>query len=105
MEDLFQQAKEQQSNYLVKKGILHKVSVDQLGEPTLLMVVPTGLRRTVFEEAHSSILAGHFGSRKTLKKITNLFFWPQCSKDVTKWCRECEMCQRHNMGVKHRSPL
>lgn len=85
--------------------MLYKTTTDQLGELMLLLVVPSELRKTVFNEAHSSVLAGHFGSRKTFKKITNLFYWPQCGKDVTRWCKECETCQKHNMGIKHQSPL
>lgn len=44
LEELFKQAREKDSNYRIKKGVLYKASVDQLGEPMLLLVVPTDLR-------------------------------------------------------------
>lgn len=91
-------------DYKIKKAVLYKKTVDPLGE-TVLLVVLMELRHKVFEEAHSSILAGHFGSRKTQKKINSLFYWPQSGQDITRWCKACPTCQQHNMGVKYRSPL
>lgn len=93
------------SSYTIKKGLLYKRSVDQLGDQTLLLVLPKVCRMKAFQEAHSSPLAGHFGSRKTLKKLTTLFFWPQVSRDVTSWTRSCETCQKTNKGTTSRSPL
>lgn len=101
LKELFFKAKEEQSQYVMRKGLLYKHSIDRMGEPALLLVVPEELRRRVFVEAHSTHLAGYFGSRKTTKKITNLFCWPHITKDVVAWCRECEVCQRHNMGTTH----
>lgn len=90
---------------MVKKGILYRKATDLIGERTLLLVAPTPLRQLIFQEAHSSVLVGHLGCRKTLRKIRNKFYWPESSRDVTEWCKACEVCQQHNMGTKHRSPL
>lgn len=58
-----------------------------------------GVEEECFEEAHFSPLAKHFRSRKTLKKITQLFYWPRVSRDVTKWTRACETCKRHTKAT------
>lgn len=61
--------------------------------------------RKAFTEAHSVPLAGHFGTRKTIGKLTQCFYRPQISKDVGRWTKECLECQRHNKGTTSRSPL
>lgn len=62
LKDLFEAAGREDSQYELKRGLLMKKSTDQQGEGTRLLVVPTGLRRQVWEDAHSSPLAGYFGS-------------------------------------------
>lgn len=50
-------------------------------------------------------LAGHFGAKKTTRKITQCFYWPHMARDVTQWTKECLQCQKHNKGTTQRSPL
>src|SRR6266496_1623172 len=49
---------------------------------------------------------GHFGAKKTLKRITNLFFWPNMKKDVYFFCTSCEQCQsKRRITVLDRIPI
>jgi len=49
---------------------------------------------------------GHFGSRKTYKRIKNLFFWPGIKKDVDFFCRSCRECQcQRKITVLDRVPI
>lgn len=105
LSELFQKTKQEDSSYLISKGLLMKKSTDSYGNNTQLLVVLQPLRKEVFEKSHSCKLAGHFGAKKTLKKIVGFFYWPNISKDVTEWCKTCEVCQKHNMGVTQRTPL
>lgn len=105
LSELFQLAKQEDSCYRVAKGLLWKESTSRYGDKCQLLVVPRELRRKVWETSHSSKLAGHFGSRKTLKKIVGYFYWPGITRDVAQWCKACDVCQRHNMGTTQRSPL
>ncbi|UYV71163.1 hypothetical protein LAZ67_8001966 [Cordylochernes scorpioides] len=41
---------------------------------------------------HSSPTGGHFGIRKTLAKVREIFCWPGSRTDVEKWCRNCTQC-------------
>ena len=52
-------AKEDDSNFVVKEGVLHHRSTDSLGETILQIVIPTDLRRRVFNLAHGTSLSGH----------------------------------------------
>jgi hypothetical protein len=44
--------------------------------------------------AHDSILSGHCGIRRTLNRVTSNFFWPGVGKDVARYCRSCDICQK-----------
>lgn len=46
------------------------------------------------EIAHSSLMSGHLGIKKTLTRIQNKFFWPGMSSEVARFCRSCDPCQR-----------
>ena len=51
----------------------------------------------VLEGCHNSALGGgHFGRDKTLKKVTERFYWLGIVDDVKEFCRTCDKCQRAN---------
>ena len=68
---------------------------DANGEQTTRqVVVPQPLRQQVMNVAHSSILGGHLGVKKTTNKITSNFYWPGIHGDITGFCQSCDICQR-----------
>jgi len=58
------------------------------------IVVPCRFRQQIITLAHESIVGGHLGSKKTLDRITSSFHWPGVSRDVTKFCASCDICQK-----------
>ena len=44
--------------------------------------------------AHESPMAGHLGVNKTYLRILSHFYWPQLRKDVSEFCKYCDVCQR-----------
>ena len=50
-------------------------------------------RMHVIREAHSSLIAGHFGVSKTLSILQNHCYWPQMQETVAKYIRGCVMCE------------
>ena len=40
------------------------------------------------------MLGGHFGLKKTLKKIKDLYYWFKMADDVKLWCQACKVCGR-----------
>lgn len=58
------------------------------------IVVPTSLRDQVLHTAQYALMTGHFGTRRTLKRILTQFFWPGVRRDVGKYCRTCDVCQK-----------
>lgn len=39
--------------------------------------------------------AGHFGQKRTVKKLCDLFYWNRIRDDVEDYCRSCEQCAAH----------
>ena len=62
--------------------------------------VPASLRRQVFQELHS---LGHAGVKATVKLVRQRYYWPDLSKQVRQWTRECVDCQRSKV-VRHTIP-
>jgi len=65
-------------------------------------VVPTQMRRTVFDSLHT---LSHPGVRATRLLITARFVWPSMSTDIGTWVRECLSCQRAKIQRHTRSAL
>ncbi len=85
--------------YFVQEGILMRkwrppdVSADDEWAVKYQIVIPKVYRYEILSLAHETPLAGHLGSRKTLHKISEHFYWPSLRKDVTEFCRSCHTCQ------------
>lgn len=45
-------------------------------------------------ECHDDPMAGHFGFKKTLHKMKRRYKWVGMDKDVSRYCKECLLCQR-----------
>ncbi len=58
------------------------------------LVLPTQCRPLVLRLAHDIPTAGHLGINKTQKQILQRYYWPGVFKDVTNYCRSCEIRQR-----------
>ncbi len=77
----------------------------QSGHSLLLIIVPTSLRRLIFDVFHGSPIGGHFGVYKTLFRIRMRFFWPRCRQDVIDWIRECAHCILTNKRIRRHSEV
>ena len=82
-----------QKDILIRKWRPPDVSVDDEWAVKYQIVVPKVYRNEILCLAHETPLAGYLGSGKTMHKITEHFYWPLISKDVTEFCRSCHTCQ------------
>ena len=56
--------------------------------------------------AHDSMFGKYLGVKKTEDRIQTNFYWPGMHRDVTSFCRSCDVCQRTvTMGAVPRAPL
>jgi len=53
--------------------------------------VPKSLRRTVFTTLHGQ---AHIGIAATCRLIKSRFCWPNMDREIRRWARSCEQCQR-----------
>ena len=44
--------------------------------------------------AHDTTTEDHLGIKNTREKIISNFYWPGLYKDVARYCRSCDICQR-----------
>ena len=54
--------------------------------------VPDELRLEVLKLHHDSLLAGHFGNRKTFARLSKSFWWPTIRKDCSSYVNSCQTC-------------
>ena len=83
------------TKYILKSDLLYRqFTARDTGDTTLQLAVPEKYRKHVLALAHESILGGHLGSKKTIEKISNHFYWPGVQADARRYCRSCDECQR-----------
>ena len=64
--------------------------------------IPASFRHTVFDALHS---LSHPGIRATRHLLTTRYVWPSINKDVTRWARVCQQCQRSKVQRHTVTPL
>jgi len=67
------------------------------------LVTPQHIKAQILTVAHDGETAGHYGDRKTAKKVRKLFYWPRLLTDVRDYCRSCVTCQRRKSHPKRPS--
>ena len=70
------------------------------------IVVPKKLVGIVLTQLHNSITGGHLGTKKTLSKVKDRYFWYRMSRDTKLWCSVCDVCaSRKSPNRKIKAPL
>ena len=80
--------------FVVKEGKLYRETHHSTNGIRSQLAVPENYRPTVLRLGHETAMAGHMGYKKTLDRIQAYFFWPGMGKDVERYCRSCDRCQR-----------
>ncbi|UYV76084.1 K02A2.6-like, partial [Cordylochernes scorpioides] len=81
--------------YMRKDGCLY-VYNDQ---GNWVKVIPRSLINRVMGYHHNIASGGHFGVRKTLRRLRSEYFWPRMRTEVQNYIRRCENCQFSNQGA------
>lgn len=56
------------------------------------LVVPFESRHDVLAKCHDHPSAAHLGTFKTLKRLTQSYYWPSLHRDVKKYIKNCQVC-------------
>ena len=94
-----------EKGYSFVNGILVHTTLDELGDEFRRILVPKSRRLKVLEIAHTHMLSGHFGRKKTFSKLSARFLWPKMWQEVKEYIRSCKGCQLSSRKDKARAPL
>ena len=94
-----------EKGYSYRDGILVQGEEDCLGDLTYRVVVPKGRREALLVMAHSGLVSGHYGVKKTYAKLAKHFIWPRMWVEVKACVRSCGGCQRASRNTNARAPL
>jgi len=75
--------REKELNYHIKDKHLY-----HLGD----LFIPKSERVHVIREAHTSLIAGHFGVDKIVAQLQRFCYWPRMHENVSKYVKGCTMC-------------
>ncbi|MBW0544494.1 hypothetical protein O181_084209 [Austropuccinia psidii MF-1] len=67
-----------------------------------MTVVDRSLINPVLKECHDSPFSGHLSEERTREKIKTCIWWPMWQKDVAKYCKTCDRCQKANKSTGKR---
>ena len=79
-----------------KGGVLYRLYKNLAannGETLRQVLVPKIFCHKVMELAHCSMMGGYLGTKKTLDRIKN-FYWLGTSRDLSRFCRSCDIWQK-----------
>ncbi|GFO24642.1 gypsy retrotransposon integrase 1 [Plakobranchus ocellatus] len=93
LETVRAKAKNNDETYYTYNGIIfrrtnNKSDIDQT-------VLPKSMRQKVLQACHDSPIAGHLGINATKKRVCSRFSWPGIIRDVNKYVKSCDVCQRN----------
>ena len=76
-----------------------------LREEEEVLVIPFALQRRAISVIHDTVLGGHMAAERTLFAAERRFFWRSMKDGISKYIRNCKVCQL-NKGVAHaKQPL
>lgn len=79
-------------NFMYANGQLYRRS--KLDRRRFVLVLPRSMINFVLQEAHDKPTGGHFGSKRTKDIIKKRFYWKELDKDVDRYVKTCDLCQR-----------
>lgn len=83
----------QWGNFELHDGVMYRRwQAPGRGTDLLQLLVPRKLRAQVLQVVHGSVGAGHFGNAKTLHRLRQRFYWPNCRRDVELHVHCCDAC-------------
>ena len=56
------------------------------------LCIPQGERNNIIREAHTSLIAGHFGVCKTVENLQRYCYWTHMLDNVSHFTRGCSLC-------------
>uniref|UniRef100_A0AC34FIH0 Reverse transcriptase n=1 Tax=Panagrolaimus sp. ES5 TaxID=591445 RepID=A0AC34FIH0_9BILA len=87
--------------YTVTGGFLLKT--DEKGHT--VKIVPREIRKFLWEDKHSGLFGGHFGTKKIKTLLRYRYYWNNMGNDLAEWSKACMQCFAHGSHRRDRPPL
>ena len=62
-------------------------------------------QKLIIDDYHTLPTAGHAGIDRTWKTIKQRYFWINMKKDIEKFLKTCELCQKNKMINQRKTPM
>ena len=97
----------QWDNIIMQDRVLYRKTISvQEHEPVVKqLIIPRNLRIQLMKLAHEGMTGGHLGFEKTKVQVQRRAYWPGFSKDVFRFCQDCESCYRYRRGAAPKQGL
>lgn len=59
----------------------------------------------ILKEYHTAPLGGHQGVNRTYRRIREIYRWDGMYRDIKKFIKKCELCQKNKFGRKTKIPM
>ena len=92
------------SDYKLHNNILYRHKPNHSMDPLIKdlnawkIVVPESERRKILYDVHNTPHSGHLGVKKTLERLSLLYYWPSMRKDVEVYIKHCKECQLYKVS-------
>lgn len=61
-----------------------------------VLFIPASLKVQVCRMYHGELPMGHMDYKKTLQRISRLYYWQAMATDIRRFILQCQVCQRRN---------
>ena len=90
----------------VSNDILMKVLVSKHGFVWEMFINPDALVPTILQSLHNGPSGRHMGTRRTIMRYKDRFFWPRLNNPVIQFIQTCTQCSQRKSGTRRvRAPL
>lgn len=69
------------------------------------IVIPASMRAAILQQNHDSLLAAHCGTASTQRRVATQYWWPGRSRDVIRFIKSCDACNRRSNAGSIKMPL
>ena len=88
----------------MRNGVLYYRWEEDIGPPTLKLIVPRPVRQEALRLTHDNRIGGHWSRDKTYSKLRKSY-WPSIHRDCRLFVETCATCHVNKTGRSQRAPL